>query len=264
MDNVSNRFIIDTMEWSFSRLSAYCQCPYSFFLHYVECVEGEENFFSQYGSFVHKILEKYAKGELSLFDLVSYYEKHYCENVICPAPPNNYVDLGQSYYDKGLDFLENIDLDLENYEILGVEKEVKFTIGKYKMVGYIDLLLKDKATGDITVLDHKSGSLKIKKNGEVSKSDEEHFKSYKRQLYLYSIAVEKEYGVKPKYLQWNLFKDRKYVTIMFDEKEYEEAKQWVLDTIYAIENDTKWLPNPNFYFCHNLCDMRNCACEYKP
>lgn len=262
--NEDTKFILSTMEWSFSRLKAYNQCPYLFRLKYIDCNEGEENFFAQYGSFVHKILEKYAKGELTLFDLCEYYEKHYCENVVCPAPPNRFVDLGQSYYDKGLDYLENIDLDLENYEILGVEKEVKFKIGKYKMVGFIDLLLKDKKTGDITVLDHKSRSMKINKNGEVSKSNQEEFKLFKYQLYLYSIAIEKEYGVKPKFLKWNLFKNKEYLTVNFDDKEYEDAKQWVLDTIHDIENDTKWLPNPSDYYCRNLCDMRNCACEYKP
>lgn len=258
------RFIIDTMKWSYSRLILYNQCPYLFKLRYVDCNKGEKNFFSQYGSFMHKILEKYEKGELSLFDLCDYYEENFTKEITYPAPPNNYVDIGQSYYDKGMDFLENIDLDLENYEILGVEKQVNFSIGKYKMIGYIDLLLKDKKTGEITVLDHKSGSLKIKKNGEISKSDEEHFKSFKRQLYLYSVAVIDEYGVKPKYLKWNLFKDRNYVTVDFDDTEFEEAKRWVLDTIHTIENDEKWLPNPDNYYCRNLCDMRNCACEYKP
>lgn len=250
------------MEWSYSRLTTYNQCPYGFYLKYVECNEGDGNFYGQYGSFIHKILEKYERGELSLFDLTSYYEDNYFKEVTYPAPPNQYSDIGQTYYDKGLDFLENIDLELENYEILGVEKEVNFMVGKYKMKGFIDLLLKDKY-GNIIVLDHKSGSLKIKKNGEVSKSDEEHFKSFKRQLYLYSIAVINEYGVKPKYLKWNLFKDRNYITIDFDDNELEEAKNWVIDTIHSIENDIQWLPNPSDYFCRNICDMRNCACEYK-
>jgi predicted transcriptional regulator len=42
------------------------------------------------------------------------------------------------------------------------------------LIGFIDLLLKDK-DGNIIVLDHKSASLKFKKNGEVSKSDAQHF-----------------------------------------------------------------------------------------
>lgn len=270
-DNISSkiissedRFVIDTMVWSFSRLSSYHQCPYGFYLKYVQCTEGEPNFFGQYGSFIHKILEMYAKGELSLFEISPYYEEHFWENVTCDAPPNKYVDIRQSYYDKGLDYLDNIDLMLDKYEILGIEKEVKFVIGGYEMLGYIDLLLRDKETGDITVLDHKSASIKFCKNGRVSKKDEEHIQSFKRQLYLYSKAIIEEYGVEPKYLSWNLFKEQKWYTIDFDKAEYDEAVQWAEDTVKMIESDTTWRPNPSSYFCWHICDMRNCACEYKP
>lgn len=257
-------FIINTMCWSFSRLSSYHQCPYSFYLKYILCNKGEVNFFSQYGSLMHTILEKYEKGELSLFDISQYYIDNFCEVVTCDAPPNKYVDIKQSYYDKGLDYLDNIDLILDNYEILGIEKEVKFNIGGYEMIGYIDLLLRDKETGDIIVLDHKSGSVKFKKNGEICSSEKEHVLGFKRQLYLYSIAVIEEYGVKPKYLRWNLFKDRNWLTYEFNDDEFEEAKKWAENTVKSIENETAWLPNPSEYFCHNICDMRNCACEYKP
>lgn len=244
-------------------MQSYNQCPYGFKLRYVDCVKGEENFYSQYGSFMHSILEKFAKDELSIFNISSYYEEHFVENVTYDAPPNNYVDIKQSYYDKGLDYLNNIDLNLDNFEILGVEKECRFKIDKYNMIGYIDLLLRDKQTGDITVLDHKSGSIKFKKNGEVSSSETKHILDFKRQLYLYSIAVVEEYGVKPKYLKWNLFKDKKWFEIEFNDSEFEEAKEWVINTIHKIENDVAFLPNPQQYFCYNLCDMRHCACEYK-
>jgi len=259
-----DRFVIDTMVWSFSRLQSYHQCPYGFWLKYVQCNEGESNFFGQYGSFLHSILEKYEKGELSLFEISGYYEEHFNEAITCAAPSNKYVDVRQSYYEKGLEYLDNIDLALDTYEILGVEKEVKFKIGGYELIGYIDLLLKDKKTGEIAVLDHKSASLKFKKNGDVSKTDEGHVLSFKRQLYLYSIAVIEEYGKKPKFLKWNLFKEGKWLTVEFNDNEFEEAKKWAAATVKAIENETTWLPNPSKYFCWNICDMRNCACEYKP
>jgi len=259
-----DRFIIDTMVWSFSRLSSYHQCPYGFYLKYVECNSGEPNFFAQYGSFVHKILEMYEKEELYLFEISSYYEEHFLESVTCDAPPNKYIDVKQTYYDKGLEYLNDIDLMLDRYEILGIEKEVKFIIGGYEMVGYIDLLLKDRETGEITVLDHKSASIKFKKDGQVSKKDEGHILNFKRQLYLYSKAVIEEYGIQPKYLSWNLFKEQKWLTVEFNESEYQEAIKWAEDTVNMIENDTTWFPNPSRYFCWNICDMRNCACEYKP
>ena len=117
----------------------------------------------------------YERDELSLFELSQYYEDNFWSEVTYDAPPNKYVDIKQSYYEKGLEYLDNIDLILDKYEILGVEKEVKFKIGDYEMVGYIDLLLREKESGKIIVLDHKSASLKFKKNGDISKSDMQHF-----------------------------------------------------------------------------------------
>lgn len=264
MDYVSSddRFVIDTFVWSFSRLNSFYTCPYEFWLHYIQSNKGCNSFFGQFGSFVHKILEMYAKEELSLFELSQYYEDNFFEFVTYDAPPNKYVDIKESYYYKGLDYLDNIDLILDDYEVLGVEKEVKFTIAGYDMIGYIDLLLKDKKSGEIVILDHKSASLKFKKNGEISKTDASHLLEFKRQLYLYSMPVIEEYG-KVDYLEWNLFKDQKHLKIPWDKEEYEEALQWAVDTVKTIENTTEWKPNPDFYYCNYLCGQRENACEYK-
>ena len=262
--NSEDRFIIDTMVWSFSRLSSFHQCPYGFHLKYIECNKGDSNFFGQYGSFVHKILEMYVKGELSIFEISQYYEDNFHLEVTLNAPSNKYTDIRQSYYDKGLEYLDNIDLILDDYEVLGVEKEVKFTIGGYEMIGYIDLLLKDKKTGGIIVLDHKSATIKFTKKGEVSKTNLKDVEKFKMQLYLYSMAVKEEYGIYPISLQWNLFKDQNWLTVEFNEDEYKNALKWAEETVKAIERETAWLPSPSNYFCYNICDMRYKACEYKP
>ena len=188
-------FLLDTMQWSFSRLNSYYQCPYEWRLHYVECNKSENGFFGEYGSLIHKILEKYEKGELSLFELNEYYEEHFNKDVPHDAPPNKYVNIRQSYYDKGVDYFNNIDLDLERYEVLGVELKVEFKINGKDFVGYIDLLVQDKENGEIIIIDHKSASIKILKNGKISKSDQQHFLEFKRQLYLYSIPIIEKYGI---------------------------------------------------------------------
>lgn len=256
-------FLLDTMTWSFSRLNSYYTCPYEWNLHYILCNKASNNFFGQFGSFIHKILEMYAKSELSLFDISQYYEDNFWLEVTEDAPPNKYVDIKQSYYQKGLDYLDNIDLILDDYEVLGVEKKVKFKIDKYEMIGYIDLLLRDKKSGEIIILDHKSASLKFKKNGEISKTDLQHFTDFKRQLYLYSMPVIEEYG-RADYLEWNMFKDRGHIKIEWKKDEYEDAIKWARDTIELIEHESSWFPNPDYYYCHYLCGQRNNACEYKP
>ena len=257
------KFIIENMTWSYSRISSYDQCPYEWKLSYIDKQEGVSSFFGQFGAFIHKILEMYEKGELSVFELSIYYENHFSEEVDIPAPGNAYVDIRDSYYEKGLEYLDNIDLILDNYEILGVEKEVAFKIGDYNSIGYIDLLLKDKETGQITILDHKSGSLKFKKNGEISKSSEDDLLHFKRQLYLYSKAVIEEYG-RVDFLEWNLFKDRNKLRIPWNKEEYQEAVDWGVNTIESIINTQDWNARPSDYYCFNLCSQRFNGCPYKP
>ena len=256
-------FLLGTMQWSFSRLNSFYNCAYEWYLHYMQCNKSENGFFGEFGSLVHKILEKYEKNELSLFDLNSYYEEHFNTDVPHDAPPNKYVDIRQSYYDKGLEYLNNIDLNLDQYEILGVEKRVEFKISGKDFVGYIDLLVRDKDTGEIIIIDHKSASIKILKNGKVSKSDQQHFLDFQRQLYLYSIPILEEYGKVSK-LKWNMFKDQKWIEIPWTQEGYDEAIQWAKDTLELIENEKLWLPHQDYYYCHYLCGQRNHACEYKP
>lgn len=253
-------FLLDTMTWSFSRLNSFYQCKLEWKLHYLDCNKSENSFFGQFGSFVHKILEMYAKGELSLFELSTFYEEHFEEEVNIPAPYNKHVDLKQSYYEKGLDYLDNIDLILEDYEVLGVEKEVRFTIGNLDFIGFIDLLLKEKKTGDLIILDHKSSSIKILKSGKVSKTDQQHFLEFQRQLYLYSKPVIEEYG-KVSFLEWNLFKDRNHLKIPWNKDDYEEALKWAEDTVKLIGQESEWGPNQEFFYCRNLCGQKS-RCPY--
>src|SRR5574344_2070310 len=105
------------MTWSFSRLNSFYNCPYEWYLRYVECNDAENGFFGEYGTLVHKTLEKYSKGEISLFELNDYYDENFNKIINHDAPYNKYVDIRQSYYDKGIEYINNIDLDFSKYEI---------------------------------------------------------------------------------------------------------------------------------------------------
>jgi RecB family exonuclease len=247
-------FIIDNMTFSFSRLNSFLQCPYQFKLQYINEIKGVQNFFAEYGSYCHSILEKYSKNELSMFELASEYEKNYWQSINFKAPPNKYVDLNQSYYEQGLDYFENF-MGFESYEILEVEKEVNFKIDKYKFTGYIDLLLKDK-NENLHVVDHKSSDPKSKN----SEKAQEYFK----QMYFYSIPIFEEYGKYPVQLHINAFRKQQWFTEDFDINKVEEVKNWALETINKIKMETKFLPKSDHYFCSFLCNFRNGICEYIP
>lgn len=265
-------FIIGTMTYSFSRLNSFYTCPYEWHQDYIECAEKDGSAQAQFGSLIHTILELYEKGELDIFDLSQYYEDHFNEVITYDFPPNKYVDLRDKYYNAGLEYLDNIDLDLTSYDVLGIEHRVDFKIGDYDCIGFIDLLLQDKTTGEITILDHKSASIGILKSGKIAKKDIDHFESFKRQLYLYAKPVIEQYGHVDK-LKWNLFKERSYIEIPFNQSEYEAALNWASDTISKIESETEWGLNPEFlkaksedkyppFYCMSLCSQRY-HCPYK-
>ncbi len=251
------------MTWSFSRLKSFYNCPYEWKKVYIDWSKGEDGFFSEYGRFCHSIFEKFEKGELSSVELADYYVENFPLEVVHKAPPNKYVDIRQSFYDKGLEYFKNFTFNLSAYNQLGAEKKVLFKVGEYKFIGFIDLLLETKNKGEIVILDHKSATLHFKKNGEIYKSDEELFMEFKRQLYLYSIPIIEEYG-HVEYLVWNMFKQGKIIRIPWKEEEYKEAIDWALETIHLIEKEENWYPNPELFYCNYMCGQRNKSCPYKP
>ena len=255
-------FLLDNMVWSFSRLNSFCICKYEWYLQYIEGFVGENNFYAEFGTYCHRILEKYEKGELGLFELADYFEEHFDENISTEVY-NKYSSTIEKYKKLGKEYFENIDLDLVSYEILGIEKKCDFEIEGYKFTGFIDLLLKDKKNGNIILIDHKSSEYPIGKRGNILKSEREKFEQYKKQLYLYSLQVQKEYGVLPNKIGWNFFKNKQWLILDFNKKELDEAIKWALGTIGEINQTEFFPPKPDYYYCHNLCRFRNSYCEYK-
>lgn len=262
MTNDERRFIIDTMTWSFSRLNSFDNCKYAWLLQYVEepFADKLDSCYGQGGGFAHELLESYYKGEVGLWDLPLLFESEFADKVTEYFPTINGKNLRDDYYDKILDYFNNFEPLDEKYEILGVEKKVKFEIEGYRFIGFIDLLLKNKETNEIIILDHKSASMKYKKNGGFTKASQLKFTEYKYQLYLYSVAIIEEYG-KVDYLEWNFFKDGKSVRIPWDSKDYEAAKKWAVDTIKRIENETEWpmKEKTEYMYCSYLCSKRGCC-----
>jgi len=254
-------FIIGNMIWSYSRLNGFYNCPYAWKLQYIDENKSENGFFGEYGSFCHLVLEKYFNNEISMFELSQFYEDEYKNNIKHYAPPNAYVDLGIKYFDKGKEYFDNFS-GIDDYEILGVEKKVAFNIEKYKFTGYIDLLVKNQ-DGDLEIIDHKSADIKPRSNRKKETKGDIKLDEYLRQLYLYSIPVYDEYKVYPKYLNFNVFRCGEWIKEPFQIEKLEEAKQWVIDTINKINNESAWLPLSDEYFCNHLCSMRK-ICEYKP
>lgn len=253
MNGVSYKPIIDDMRWSFSRIDSYNQCPYRFFLKYIKDHNEEPRFYSSYGSFIHNILERFYKNEIGKEEMLNIFLSGFRENVTGEYPEESVVT---NYIRAGCDYLKGF--SALPYECLGVEKEIHYRVCDFDFIGYIDYIGKDNEDR-IYIVDHKSKNLKQrnpKRQAGNAKLDET-----LRQLYLYSIAVEQEYGKLPSFLCFNCFRTGVFIKEEFDIQKYEEAKRWAVDCIDKIANTEDFMPNQNYFYCRYLCGLNN-YCEF--
>jgi len=242
-------------------------CPYSFKKLYLDKSEKLNNAFAEFGSLCHGILEDYEKGNLMEYELEDAYNERYDSYVVDKFPPSRGRPMDETYYEKGLEYFSRFNGFPENWEIIGAEIDSQFKIDDISMVGFIDLLVRDKIDGKLIVVDHKS------KSG--FKNDKEKAE-YAIQLYLYSKWVIDNYGEAPKQLVFNMFTKNDTVTIEFSQNEYDAALDWVRNIVKSIYNDLDFWDNiylsfedsgkditqfsNSDFFCNYLCSCRT-DCE---
>ena len=251
------------MVWSYSRVTSFAQCKYQFYLKYIVADDSEYlsegNFYAELGSYVHKILEMVFKGELSAEDALQYYLDHFDENVFYQVRES----IMKNSFEACADYFAELDLNwLSEFEILGVEQKIETEIAGHPFIGFIDLLVRHKKTGEILLIDHKSAKCPIsQKTGNLLKKQESAFRSYQKQMYLYCKYVKEKYGAFPKCIAWNHFKENEIVYLDFNPDDYCEALEWFEGEIHKIETEEDWAETIDYFYCHNLCEFRS-SCEY--
>lgn len=105
-------------------------CPYGFLLSYIKKADKKPMFFSDYGSFMHKLIELYLRGFLEKEELTGAYVSGFRKNVRGKAPSNR---IFKSYFDQGYDYLSEIDFPY--LSPVGVEQKVDFLVGDKPFTG---------------------------------------------------------------------------------------------------------------------------------
>lgn len=254
MENeISYKPLIDDMVWSYSRIGAFEQCPYRWYIKYISIPKPKEKrmFFSEYGKFVHEILEKYYKKEISWGEAREIFITTYKENV--PKAPNN--PLFKSYFKGGCDYFR-FSGNLFDYEVVDVEKYVKFNVGDIEFQGVIDLICRDE-DGKLIIIDHKSRALKPRSTRKKPTKTDIELDKYLKQLYLYSIPAKEIYGEYPSKLCFNCFRTGTYIEEAFNEKKLNETIEWVNEEVDKISNTTSFKPLPEYFKCNHLCEMQD-------
>lgn len=255
------REILDNTVWSYTRVKAYDTCPKMFYDTYILKKPKKDNAFSEYGSFVHMLLEKYYSGSLDAEQMQTEYRNLFSMFVQSDFPKMK-TDLRQTYYRDGDSYFDPFIDPFVGYKVLGVELKMQMEVCGRPFIGYIDLLM--KKGGDLFIADHKSRK-RFKSRAELDE--------YARQLYLYANYVFDRFGKFPKSMFFNTFRACDVIEVPFQKENYEEAMSWFSSTTDRIYTDSKWYDKifleykkagkklseykKNDFFCTELCSVGN-------
>lgn len=238
--------LIDGMKWSYSRIECFSDCRYRWFLKYIKKEEEEEQFYSSYGSFIHRLLESYFKGNISAQDAKTLFLIGFKDNVSQDIPSESIVD---KYVKKACEYFDNLKgIDIN---IVAVEKKIDFNIGGNRFVGVIDLL--GEKDGEYYIVDHKSRDLKQRSHRKKPTVKDLELDDMLKQLYIYAEAVKQEFGKYPKYLCFNCFKNGEFIKEEFDIEKCKQALKWAEDAIERIKNVEEFYPSVEFFSCRYIC-----------
>lgn len=245
---------IDDMTWSYSRIKTFYDCKYKWYLKYIKLIVGEELFFSSYGLFMHNILERYYKGDITRADALDIYLLEYMDRIAHPAPN---LSVSRNYFEDGYNYIKNMQ-DIK-YPAIMIEKKVDFCIDSYKFTGYVDYV--GECGDGVAIVDHKSRFLKPRSKGQrITRSDIE-LDSYLSQLYTYSIPVSEELGRNVKSLCFNCFRKNVFIDEPFIDHGLQRSKEWLVSSILKIKSEETFKPSPEYFKCSYLCDVHK-ECEY--
>lgn len=251
--------------YSFSRLTTFHTCKYSYYLTYVLKLKRENNIYGFLGGKVHEILESLQREEISNYEAIDKFNNNFeCGEILGMDFP---TESSKEKYKMAItNYLENYKrVDVDEYYI---EEYFEIPIGGVKMRGYIDLYT--ISDGVIDVYDYKTSSKFSKKDLETKKL----------QLIIYAIALQKKYpNLKIRNLYFDMCKytlskrgalvdrlntsdtkEKGLLKIEFNKENIKQAEDFVRNTYEEIkeaERNKAWDKIETSFFCTNICSNYN-------
>ena len=245
--------IIDGMTWSYSRLTCFESCPYSFLLKYIMHTKQEDLFFSEFGKLIHQIIGMTMEGFLDKGDAVEYYCRKFPECTRCGVPNSN---ISTSYFQSGLAYVKAMELPPNP---IVIERRGSFEIDNKSFVGIIDCAYLEN--GKMILQDHKSHDLKPRSGREKPTKSDIELDRYLRQLYIYSALFKDWTGEYPDVLRFNCYRTQTEISEEFDPEVLKSVLNWASLLAERIIDNDDWSPNIDYWKCRYLCDV-NQECEY--
>lgn len=213
-------------------------------------------FFANYGKFVHELAADFYDGIQTAQELHVRYLRDFKKETIAYYPKRSVY---MSYFYDGAEFIKNIRMP-DDATVIAVEEEARFSVSGIPFVGYIDRIDRLKS-GGLRIVDHKSRKLKPRSGRAKPTKNDQELDEYLRQLYLYSIFVEQEYGELPKTLALNCFRTGTFIEEPFSREAYQNAISWAEQSVASITKEEDFAPCMDYFLCNYLCEMQE-KCEY--
>ena len=254
MGDMCYRPLIEDMEFSYSRLKSFKDCPYRWYLQYIRNQPQEPTFFASFGVFVHELIARKIQGEptdrLALEYLTGFRGR------VRGPPPNTKVF--NSYFQAGLEAIRR-PLELP-CKALEVETRYHFQVEEMPIQGVVDLIGRSEDDAFV-IVDHKSRALKPRSGRKKPTKYDQELDEYLRQLYLYAIPIFEKYGELPSELVFNCYRSGDTIREPFTPEGFSDAKQWALGTYHEILDASDFPPDIEFFKCSYLCQQKS-NCEY--
>lgn len=251
----SFNFELDNMTFSYSSVNLFHTCPYAFKLTYIDTEDKVQNFFAEYGTLMHHVIESYWRGNIEKDELVMAFNDAYNIFVVTPPPP--FPDgMEERYYNDAIKFLQEFPYEREEYSVIIIEGKFDLEYKGIKITVRPDLILREKSTNQVILLDFKTSKpVKGKKWDEAKMAD------YKRQTLLYAHFFQQATGITVNKITLLFVRLQKEYDVEITETSIAEVLTWLENTIQVIKWEEDFEPHIDNYFCANLCGVRN-ACKF--
>lgn len=251
-------YVIDNIKFSYSSLSTFGTCAYSWYLTYINEEARDNNFFGQYGSLIHEVLETYWEGKVERENMAGMFKSLFDTRVnISPPPFPKNMEAG--YYNDGVTFFESFDMNRDEYDVLMIEGLIRSSYKDIPLVVKPDLLLRHKETGEVFLMDYKTAKPIDKRTNTLVSAK---IAEYEKQLLLYAYFINKErtYKVDKISLLFVRLGIEHFVEVT--EEKVQNTLDWLETAVNSIRAENEFVANTsNAYFCNNLCSVRR-ACKF--
>lgn len=235
---ISDLELLALVDFSYSRIDTYTQCPAKYFYSYIKKEPRQFNAAATLGNIVHSVLENTLENDkqLNIQELTTEYEK----NILTWDPDKK---ISQELVSAGFNIINefydtNIDVEFNIYD---KELSFDFVIGSYRIIGFIDRV--DVYGDRVHITDYKTGKW------EVALKDV----PTNMQLGIYALAMHHIFPEKEIYAELYYLRSGRKKGHLFTTEDFADVKQRLIKSINNIITDTNFLPTANTRAC-SYCD----------